>query len=455
VSKVGSFTPGYDANGNLTSDSVQTYAWDSDGNSVTVGSVGLTFDALDRMVEQNRNGSYTQIVYGPSGGKLALMNGQTLSKAFVPLSAGATAVYNSSGLLYYRHSDWLGSSRLASTTSRTLYYDGAYAPYGENCAESGTGDRDFAGMNQDTISSRSYPLYDALFREYHPTWGRWVSPDPAGLAAVNSSNPQSLNRYAYVLNNPTSLADPLGLNAADCNDPWHAEGHPECGNPLGNGVGGWGGAGGGGGAGGVDWAPGWGPPPTSLTGTLILLEEEQFEAQFEADECIGCVQFQGVLYGHYVRETFDSLDQYFNWLTPEASLPENMVYQAFWALAENKGLDPNQEYDVSVYWWGLLPNVYRAGIPLNTAAGRTSDPVHVTHTGPSYIGPGLLDTSHCADEAWGGTCHNDTFSPIWLFPLHELFDYLPSFFVNGQNPKGQPRGVTAWTCSVVRGCYQQ
>ena len=92
--------------------------------------MALTFDALDRMVEQNRSGSYTQIVYGPGGGKLALMNGQTLSKAFVPLSGGTTAVYNAGGLAYYRHSDWLSSSRLASlpTGSNRLYYDGAYAP---------------------------------------------------------------------------------------------------------------------------------------------------------------------------------------------------------------------------------------------------------------------------------------------------------------------------------------
>ena len=38
--------------------------------------------------------------------------------------------------------------------------------------------------------------------------GRWLSPDPL---AGDVSNPQSLNRYAYVLNNPTSLIDPLGL----------------------------------------------------------------------------------------------------------------------------------------------------------------------------------------------------------------------------------------------------
>ena len=72
------------------------------------------------------------------------MNGQTLSKAFVPLPGGGTAVYTSSGLAYYRHSDWLGSSRFASTPSRTMYSDVAYAPFGETYAQAGTTDPSFA-----------------------------------------------------------------------------------------------------------------------------------------------------------------------------------------------------------------------------------------------------------------------------------------------------------------------
>jgi hypothetical protein len=53
-----------------------------------------------------------------------------------------------------------------------------------------------------------------------PTQGRWLSPDPL---AGNILNPQSLNRYAYVLNNPTSLVDPLGLD--------DKHGAPPCGGP--------------------------------------------------------------------------------------------------------------------------------------------------------------------------------------------------------------------------------
>ncbi len=151
-----------------------------------------------------------QILYIASGSKLALMNGQSVLKAFVPLPADATAVYVGSTLSYFRHPDLLGSSRFASTPGRTMSYSGAYAPFGEAYAEAGTADRSFTGQNQDTIQGSTTGLYDFLFREY-AQYGRWVSPDPAGMAAVNPANPQSWNRYAYVLNNPTGLVDPLGL----------------------------------------------------------------------------------------------------------------------------------------------------------------------------------------------------------------------------------------------------
>jgi RHS repeat-associated protein len=59
--------------------------------------------------------------------------------------------------------------------------DVAYAPFGEDYANSGTTDLSFAGHSQDMITG----LYDSLFREYHATQGRWISPDPAGLDSVN------------------------------------------------------------------------------------------------------------------------------------------------------------------------------------------------------------------------------------------------------------------------------
>jgi hypothetical protein len=38
-----------------------------------------------------------------------------------------------------------------------------------------------------------------------------MNPDPMGIGSADLGNPQSLNQYAYVLNNPVTLVDPSGL----------------------------------------------------------------------------------------------------------------------------------------------------------------------------------------------------------------------------------------------------
>jgi RHS repeat-associated protein len=52
------------------------------------------------------------------------------------------------------------------------------------------------------------------YRYYASTMGRWMSPDPTGLAYADLTNPQSLNLYSYVLNNPLKFTDPNGLYCA-------------------------------------------------------------------------------------------------------------------------------------------------------------------------------------------------------------------------------------------------
>ena len=192
------------------------------------------------------------------------MSGQTLQNAFIPLPTGATAVYTSAGLAYYRHSDHLGSSRLATTPSRTLYSSTAYAPFGEPYDEAGTTDRSFTGQDEDTTSG----MYDFLERRYNPTAGRWLSPDPAGLGAVDPTNPQTWNRYAYVMNNPLGLIDLIG---EEC---YAFDGNGGCYNN------------GSGGGGGLAFSGLWGDPfavmqsfPIEISATLVPSEPGDEKSQ--------------------------------------------------------------------------------------------------------------------------------------------------------------------------------
>jgi RHS repeat-associated protein len=100
-----------------------------------------------------------------------------------------------------------------------MFSSTAIAPFGEAYAQAGTTDLNFTGQNQDTVGG----VYDFPSRELGAVSGRWPSPDPAGLAAVNPANPQSWNRYAYVQNDPLRLTDPRGLDCIYYNGDGTAE----------------------------------------------------------------------------------------------------------------------------------------------------------------------------------------------------------------------------------------
>ena len=196
-------SPTYDANGNLTYDVGHYYSWDAEGNLVNLdsGTMTMTYDALGRQVTQVKGGANYEIIYDVNGSKLAILHSYLSLSLRLPLPGGASAGYGWSGLSYYRHPDWMGSSRVVSTPSRTLYLDGSYAPFGEGYGVSGTldsADLSFTGFDRDVAADQ----WTSPTRQLAVVTGRWTSPDPAGLSAVDPTNPQSWNRYSYVLNNP-------------------------------------------------------------------------------------------------------------------------------------------------------------------------------------------------------------------------------------------------------------
>ncbi len=72
------------------------------------------------------------------------------------------------------------------------------------------------GFTGDLLDDADGDVFHTPNRQLSQTQGRWMIPDPAGLAAVNPLNPQTWNRYAYVTNNPTSFNDPSGLASPAC-----------------------------------------------------------------------------------------------------------------------------------------------------------------------------------------------------------------------------------------------
>jgi RHS repeat-associated protein len=216
----------YDNNGNLTNDSFHTYTWDANWQKpITADSTSLTYDALGRMVEKNVSGSYTQILYSPIG-KTAVMNGQTLINAYIPLPGGQT-LYETPTVKNFWFTDWLGSVRLASDLSGrnvtcATCFDRAFAPYGESYSNFGSiANLNFTGDTQDTVAGE-LGLFDTLNRELHSHQGRWISPDPAH---------SGWNAYAYAAN-PLNSKDPSGLfPCGSCGGPPVQGGYQELTDP--------------------------------------------------------------------------------------------------------------------------------------------------------------------------------------------------------------------------------
>jgi RHS repeat-associated protein len=104
------------------------------------------------------------------------------------------------------HLDHLGTPRLITNETGQQESVHHYFPFGREITPSGGEAMKFTGHERDFTP---YDYQDYMHARYgNPYLGRFLSVDPLRGSA---SSPQSLNRYAYVLNNPVLYVDPRGL----------------------------------------------------------------------------------------------------------------------------------------------------------------------------------------------------------------------------------------------------
>jgi RHS repeat-associated protein len=110
----------------------------------------------------------------------------------------------------FNHEDWLGTERARSNMSGMVCETITSLPYGDNESSSGScsnySPMHFTGKMRDTESN----LDDFDARYYSSQWGRFMSPDDVTITPERLTNPQQLNLYAYVANNPLRYIDPTG-----------------------------------------------------------------------------------------------------------------------------------------------------------------------------------------------------------------------------------------------------
>jgi RHS repeat-associated protein len=196
----------YDVLGNVTNDGFHSYTWDAENRLVSADGAAYVYDAFGRRVK----GPSYAYSFDLSGQPVVILNAATGAATYQEIYAGGchlATYYN--GATYFHHSDWLGTERVRTGVSGAVAETCTNLPFGDQqaCNGADSSGMHFTGLEHDSESN----LEHTLFRQLSTTQGRWLTPDPAGMAAADLTNPQSLNQYTYVINDPMDRVDPLGL----------------------------------------------------------------------------------------------------------------------------------------------------------------------------------------------------------------------------------------------------
>ncbi len=184
---------------------------------MTVGGSSYSYDGDGNRVTKNDGGGTT--LYWPSGvmGVVDVSNATATSFGLQVFLDGLRIWSEDvSGTGRFLFQDQLGSTRVTASAAGQVEDDIDYRSFGEIVANYGAAPSDnsyvFTGYQSDSAdSSTDY----ARFRNLEYAMARFNRPDPY-LGSYDFSNPQSFNRYAYVMNNPLTGVDPAGLDPASC-----------------------------------------------------------------------------------------------------------------------------------------------------------------------------------------------------------------------------------------------
>jgi RHS repeat-associated protein len=185
-------TPTYDAENRIATDAGVTYYYDADG------------------VRMEKS-SGTKYWPGPSGTLTEADLAGTINEEYIYFNGARIArVDRPSGTVHYYFSNHLGSHTMVTSATGSCEQDIDYYPYGgvitDHCPNVAQHYK-FTGKERDSESGLD--MFGA--RYYGSSLGRFMTPDwaakPVSVPYASFGNPQSLNLYSYVNNNPTTTRD--------------------------------------------------------------------------------------------------------------------------------------------------------------------------------------------------------------------------------------------------------
>ena len=192
----------YDAVGNTLNDGLHTYTYDANNQVTQLGSgtAVYKYDGAGSRVMKIKASETIRYVMGV--GEYSSVSGW--KKLYVHLGSEKLIQY-SGGTTYFFHSDHLGTPRVQTDAAGNVVETWNNYPFGEQWTKTGGAGNEhrFTGHLRDTESGNEY----AGARYYSNVRGRWLSVDPV---IGSLGNPQRLNRFAYVMNDPVTFLDRHG-----------------------------------------------------------------------------------------------------------------------------------------------------------------------------------------------------------------------------------------------------
>ena len=162
------------------------------------------YDPDGQRVKIKRNDTVNTTVYTPYKEMERIVNTSgTYDFYYVYHEGQLVARKNPDGATVYFHGDHLGSTSVVTNSTAQVVESTRYSPFGEELSGGAVDARGYTGQFDDALTEQMY--YGA--RYYMPVFGIWTSADPV---IQNVYDPQLLNHYAYVRNNPYKLIDPDG-----------------------------------------------------------------------------------------------------------------------------------------------------------------------------------------------------------------------------------------------------
>jgi len=202
----------YDAAGNMTFDGSHHYTYDAENRITQVDSgstASYVYNENGQRVRKNTGTGWTEYFYGPNGSVQSEYNGSSWPVQYVYAGSQLIAEYTN-GTTEFVHSDHLGSTRMVTGVNQSVVDNLDYLPFGQQIAGGTSTTHKFTGKERDTESN----LDNFGARYFTSNMGRFMTPDwatrPTAVPYALFGDPQSLNLYTYVRNDPVTRADADG-----------------------------------------------------------------------------------------------------------------------------------------------------------------------------------------------------------------------------------------------------